>query len=84
VNLHKKCTQASDELQSTLHSVTKRRKTKEVDDECDENEQPLPHIEVKYRVLLLKYEMLLEKGASVEFSLWFPSPSAPAQLASRR
>ena len=83
-NLHKKCTQASEELHSQLHPAEKRRKTKEDDDDLDENVQLLLPVELKYRALLVKNEMLLRTGASVQLPWSSHSRSAAVQLASRR
>jgi hypothetical protein len=83
-NLHKKCTQASEELHSQLHSAKKKRKTEEDDDELDEKVQPLLPVELKYRALLVKDMMLLRSGASVQLPWSSHSRSALVQLATRR
>jgi len=60
--------QESEELHSHLHHGEKKRKRKEADDGSDDGTPQLSFVEMKYRVLLVKKEMLLRQGAIVLFS----------------
>jgi hypothetical protein len=71
-------------LHSLLHHREKKRKSQEDDDDCDDSEQELMVSERKYRILLMKDAMLLEKGALMQFSWLLPHVPFLAQRAGRR
>jgi hypothetical protein len=49
-----------------VNSVTKKRKTKEDDDEGADEEPPWTELEKRYRVLLAKNALLLAKGTRAQ------------------
>ena len=66
--MRQKCLQTSDGFHSSLHKRRRKQKSEEDDDEDADEESPVAHVEEKYRAVLAKYALLLEKGTCVQAS----------------
>jgi hypothetical protein len=67
-----------------LHQSKRSRKTKDDDNDSADEEIPMSDGEKKYRVVLAKYALLLQKGTHAQALRSFQSPRFLRQLATRR